>query len=138
MIKIKLLPTTDQQAFDMAYKGVMKQGKCSVNSYTGCVYYSGPGVACAIGHLATEEDRKRLNIFSEKSSLGLGALGLHRSGVIDIGGLSLNLLIELQHAHDRYNKMDGSEFKASYHKAMTSLSQDWDLKMPKLEDVYND
>ena len=127
---IKLKPRTNQEAFDMAYKGVMKQDKCSVNLCGACVYYGGPGVACAVGHLVAEEDRKRLNEFGYK-----GVLGLHKSGAIDVGDLSLDLLHKMQHAHDICDEVNQSEFKSAYHKVMTKLSLHWDLRMPALENT---
>lgn len=64
---------TQQQAFDIAYKGLKAQGCKSLTIGSGCAYRGGEGRKCAIGMLLTDEDMQ---------------VGKREAGVVSIEGSS--------------------------------------------------
>ena len=130
---IKLKPQTLQEAFDMAYKGVMKQGRISAviepfgNS---CMYHGGDDVACAIGHMLDVEDRKALDVFGPSS-----VDCLDNDDRIDIGNIDIEKLSNLQGIHDDCGESNPDitveEFRTQYHYAMQEFAKHNKLVMPE-------
>lgn len=48
-----------QEAFDIAVRAVLQQGKPSMNGPTSCCYRGPDGTKCAIGHLIADKDYHR-------------------------------------------------------------------------------
>lgn len=95
---------TNQQLFDIAFKGLSAQGRRSVNSYaisgSYCLYRSPDNLKCAVGFLIP--DNRYDPIFDQGTQTSVLNNQLLRALLKELYGpdLDLNFLAALQDVHD--------------------------------------
>lgn len=108
---IKLLASTNQEAFDKVVAHLKVLPRRSMNDDQSCVYSHKTG-GCAIGGpLMTAEDAEAC----DKQDTVVIA-GLKRDKFVDIGALDIEMLTALQVTHDygHYWNVDGSNFSGNF------------------------
>ena len=125
---IKLLAKTNQEAFDMAYRGVISQGCTAMqdNNTDTCTYYNSKGHACGIGHLIPSVARPNM--------LNRSILDLLDMEIIDPCNIDEELLQSIQRAHDRaaldrgdYDKHSDAHQMMDFHNNMINVADGYKL-----------
>jgi hypothetical protein len=102
---------TPQEAFDRALTGVRKQGGYSMNANSGCLYRGPLGRKCGIGQLVDDDSLvKAMDDDADDSSISSILYSRQDSERVEFPlidkldalfeGLDVNLLQEIQSAHD--------------------------------------
>lgn len=112
-MKITLNSTTvvevsKQEAFDRAYRGVLKQGRLSTNRMTWRSHYTFPekrNVHCGIGHVFVD------HLTSEWDQGDTSIFALVWKGIIDADEDSVAFLESLQQQHDGASDMEDYKIK---------------------------
>lgn len=116
---------TMQEAFDTAYRGVVKQGRPAVDDDGTCLFIDADGCRCNIGHLLTLDDAEQAN--NKPISYALTAAKDH---LTDAGDPD-KFIIDLMGAHDQIS--DGPDFLSDYKSCMAVVASKYGLTVP--EDV---
>ena len=127
---IKLLVDTNQDALSMSYIALMKQGMRS-GKHDSCLYYGGEGIACAIGHLIAEGDRRGLD--EDDTAILSPSIGaLVRKSRVDIGRVSSKLLRAMQWAHDENMEVTAGKFREQLTEDYQRLADEFNLTLPEI------
>lgn len=135
-------PTTDQEFFNTAYKGILKQGCPAtlnderVSFNVECAYLNARGEKCGIGQCMTDEALKAAQnaILTVNELLDyLKNRGFKHPNFNDE---MLNFLDDLQQAHDiaagESEQEHFDNFIELFKKNMKELAKDWNLKVPSI------
>ncbi len=121
---------TEQDLFDKAYNGIIKQGDLAFDHMNGnCFYYTSGGSKCNIGQVLDDLGAKKLEgwlISAEKLSKKEGYTWL-----ADYDGRFLN---DLQQAHD--HSAEGNTIDArmnNYKKKMRAVAEYYNLRPPNAD-----
>ncbi len=125
-----------QEAFDKAWRGVVKQGRKSRDERSGngeCCYKlvdgNGAELRCAVGHLLTDEQLVQLG-GQNPSARALAAI--FASPIVE--GVDRReeqyFLHELQKCHDNVGHLAGPQFIKEFKERMTDLAADCGLTVP--------
>ena len=100
-------PLTAQQAFDTACKGILAQGRASVDEDNRCAYRGLYNCKCAVGHLITDDEYSP--DFENCAVLGLrhnGKLPKRLHGLV-VFSYRAGFLQDLQDIHDQNRYANG-------------------------------
>ncbi len=116
---------TNQEAFDIAYKGLAAQGfrrsiVADESDAMSCRYRGPNGLKCAIGHLIPD------SLYQPEWDQGLS---LHRViSVCGLGSVRLDLINAMQNAHDSCGT------PSEMNEQMRELANDFDLTIPQVSE----
>lgn len=114
---------TNQEIFDKALNGILKQGVPSMNSMGLCKYRGPNGTMCAVGLFVTDDEAEVMD-----ADPGMCAIkDLPYAVVPDRLRPHLDLLADLQWAHD--NAAGRTPFVEEYKLRMRDVAKNWNLKM---------
>lgn len=133
-MSVKLLAKTNQQAFEMSYLALMRQGERSSVSIDGnvqCKYDGGNGLACAVGHLVDVTDRANLDYIEIIAGSGTAVDELVEGEDLDIGGVNVNLLTAIQCAHDSIDASNSEDFREQLTKTYGYIGKARGLTLPE-------
>ena len=110
---------TQQEMFDKALLGVVKQGALSKNEYGLCLYRTKEGYACAVGQLIDNKTAKLWDTLEDSGikNIPLDWLPTH---FVD----NINFLGDMQKAHDNSETLQG------FISAMQVLASRYTLNFP--------
>lgn len=123
---MKSFDLTNQEVFDLAYKGIVEQGCQSLNRYGGCVYLGKNNTHCAAAKVFITLDDDELNSAMASADLEEGGIGAHSvlmSAGYTIHPRTASLLGSLQEAHDMY-----AANIEMYKNAHVNIARDFDLE----------
>lgn len=99
---VKIVPQTNQEAFDMAVRRLGELPERAMDpDFFSCSYVAGCAVGCMVESM---EDRELMDTDLKK------VRRLGEEGVLDVGGVSLDMLEELQMVHDSAFNWDEGGF----------------------------
>jgi hypothetical protein len=132
---------TNQEMFDKAYVGIVKQGRpaytiCPETGDVHCVYLASDGDMCAFGHIMdgiVDKDSPRWN---SKQGVYGSDLGSLFDGVPEHGSPHY-LASCIQTAHDKpadayASNKDGAVFIEAYKKEMATIAKSYNLVVPTI------
>lgn len=118
---------TEQELFDTAFAGMLKQGAYSYDNELHMCFYAQPGTGnrCHVGLLFTPEEAQGI----EKKMSGMGVVfALHGTRLHP----HIRFLRDLQMVHDRLALRGLSFDPVEYHAAMCVFAQRHGLNLPEL------
>lgn len=133
----RIVKSSKQALFDRAVRGVLKQGKPSMNTYGSCQYRGPDGLKCAAGHLLSDETVKKVGEgkkFAEES--GYPSYDkLCPSEKMGMLGDKALLVRELQIAHDSASILPGdSLFIGSFKQKVIAIAAKHGLNAGVVQD----
>lgn len=114
----------NQEAFDKAVSGVIKQGSKSFTS-KGCKYRGPNGLKCAVGHLIPD--------YMYEKGMEMGIRYLYRDYPIIqrlFEDVNINMLIRLQIAHDNADEFN---FVEEFKQKVLVFAEDYNLNTDVLK-----
>lgn len=115
-----------QEAFDTAARGVLKQGKAAIVWHITkpmCALRGENSTKCAIGHLISDDDYTQ--------HYENGPITWLREQIPNLKSLPFNFLVDLQNAHDlafsTSRNGDGKNFISEYKRRMRSVAEHFQL-----------
>jgi len=118
---------TEQEIFDTAVIGVLKQGIASVRDGGACAYRGKNGTKCAVGFLISDEEAEKYDEFDE-----YGVRDLISSGFLQGFVYYSDLLADLQRAHDKAAHEE--EFVGAFYKRAKRVAAAYGLSISSLDD----
>jgi len=124
----EIIPTLDhaltmQEAFNIAYIGVTRQGKKSING-SGCAYRGCLNTKCAIGFLIPDQE------YQHDFDSGIAHICYISEKVSTLKKLPYNFIRELQSAHDSARDQ---VFVTDFQAAMGKIAKEHSLVIPSLQ-----
>ena len=114
---------TNQEIFDKALNGILRQGVPSMTDHGLCKYRGPNNTACAVGLFLTDEEAEAMD-----ADPGMCAIkDLPRGLVPERLHPHMNLLADIQWAHDRASGR--TPFVEEYKQSMRKVAKDWNLEM---------
>lgn len=127
MIDVTTLETA-QEMFSYAVKKTIFQGKKSRNTEGLCLYRGPDDLKCSVGHLLTDEEADKIGNISALDLKVMVNESLEKSEVMPMRlHPHLDLLIELQKAHDR---AEDDDFVTDFLTRAAEVARKYNLEMP--------
>lgn len=119
----------NQEAFNLAYIGILKQGKPAVGRDGECLYLTPAGLSCGVGHTLTDN----LKEVAARDKRQIQWLIRDVEGFSSyFKGVTISLLMDIQAAHDD-TSWKSDWFLSSYKVHMAAIADKFDLKVPDCE-----
>lgn len=126
--------SSNQEAFDIVWNGIRKQGGPSTGKNgNGCMYRGEGGAKCAVGQLMSDEDYK---IEFDEHAKEPYSIGMAFTVVIDacpsLQKYDRSFLVDLQSIHDgaKCNKKSKHSFIEIWEASMRTLALNYKLVIP--------
>lgn len=131
---IYLNAVSEQDAFNKAFIGIVKQGCPSIDGYEGCAYRGDNDTKCGIGFLIDDEDYEAAMHDIEGNTIA----SLLDDGWVEADHLGEAFLTNLQKRHDhsiRISKGTDQPYMEVFVEQMTEFARSYKLEVPQLEEV---
>lgn len=132
---IKLNVSTNQDAFDKAYTGIINQGKPSIkideNREYRCKYNGTDNTACGVGQLVDSvDDRESMDNFTHPDGSKVSSIAtLKSNNVVNTGEIDITLLTAIQQAHD--DAAPSCAFIDIFEYYMANVAEQYNLTIPE-------